>query len=913
MNRAAFSGTQLRIILVVLLLAALLAAVLLAFARTDIQSLSSFPETMSVWIQWDTNPAGFQALFKDFGEAHATLVEVALQVHPEKITSGLESEDPPDILVVRPSQMVNMANQGLLTPLDDVISAQGIKLDDFYPATLELCQYNGHYYCMPWSTYTLALLWNKDLFRFAGLDPNKPPATMEELAAYAEQLTRVDESGNIIQLGFLPDYPYSRREQYVRMFGGYWYNADATQVTLSSAPMVEALRWQQQFYSKYGAENVLQFKSTLGHYTSPDYALITGKVAMVADGLWMLGPDFIQKYKPDLNFGVAAFPYPADHPERRNTSIVMGSVAVIPAGVQNVDAAGKLLAWMLTPEFQAEFNCMTFNLPVNVHAASAPCFQDDTFRLFLNLISSPNASAQVITPISGDVNQELGQIENLVLHEGADPLPLLQEAEARLQPMLAEAICETEECVQKLVQSSATRIASPLTPQLGGEWGAGAADEPAGHSKEAGTVETPTPTEETEVVVTEVGGEVTPVPGRCGATDINAVDAILIGATAPLSAPGAVGSGLAMRWSMSIAERKINAAGGVLGKPIELVFYDTQGLPERGTSAMERLISQDCVVAVVGGYHSAVGVTMKEAAHKYHIPTLFTETWADEITAAGYEEVFRVAPTSSFVAKSNVLYIERLGDVDFVVIVAENTDYGVPFAETNQRLLAERGIDSEVFLSEMGVQDFSPIIARIQALDRTPDVIIVGVTGEASYNLEQQMAEAGLAPSEETVCLADLSAMNPEFWTNVPDGNYCVFQYFGLTPALASDLTREFEAEYRTKFDRFPESFALASFDSVMLMADAIERAGSLDPDAIIAALEATDINLTQGHYYFRYGAENPVPDNQPDWMWHQWLEPSVLFVQYFEEEQRVEEAAVVWPEVYQTHGTFLIPYGTKP
>jgi len=419
---------------------------------------------------------------------------------------------------------------------------------------------------------------------------------------------------------------------------------------------------------------------------------------------------------------------------------------------------------------------------------------------------------------------------------------------------------------------------------------------------------------EVQVEVTKVVEvEVTPVPGRCAATDINEVDEILIGAVAPLSAPGAVSSGIAMRWAFSLAEKKINEAGGVLGKPIDLVFYDTEGLPERGTSVMERLITQDCVVAVVGEYHSAVGITMKEVAHKYHVPTVFAETWSDDITASGYDEVFRIAPTSSFVAESIADYIEKLGDVDFAVIVAENSDYGVPFAELNQELLAEQGIDSETFISEMGAQDFSPIIARIQGLDRTPDVIIVGLSGEGSYNLEQQMAETGLAPTEDTVSIADFTAMNPEFWTNVPDGNYSVFQYFGLTPALANDITREFEAEYRTQFDRFPESFALSSFDTVHIIADAIERASSLDPDAIIAALEETDITLTQGHYYFPYGSGNPVPDDQPAWMWHQWPEPGVLFLQYYEEGQSVDEAAVVWPEVYQTHGTFFIPYGSQP
>jgi branched-chain amino acid transport system substrate-binding protein len=274
--------------------------------------------------------------------------------------------------------------------------------------------------------------------------------------------------------------------------------------------------------------------------------------------------------------------------------------------------------------------------------------------------------------------------------------------------------------------------------------------------------------------------------------------------------------------------------------------------------------------------------------------------------------VFRIAPASSMVAKADAEYLESLG-AEYVVIVSENTDYGVPAAEATEERLAERGIESETYLADKGTLDYAPIIARIQA-GQTPSAILVLITGEDSYNFEQQAAEAGLMPNEDTVCIANQVAIkSDEFWEAVPDGNYCAFRKVGLVPALANDVTKKFEAAYREHFDTFPESYALEAYDSMMIMADAIERAGSLDPDAIIAALEATDIVLAQGRYYFKYGTQNPVPADEPEWMWHQWPEPAVLFLQYFEEGQSSDDAAVVYPETYQTHGTFLIPYGSTP
>jgi ABC-type branched-subunit amino acid transport system substrate-binding protein len=443
---------------------------------------------------------------------------------------------------------------------------------------------------------------------------------------------------------------------------------------------------------------------------------------------------------------------------------------------------------------------------------------------------------------------------------------------------------------------------------------------------------------EKEVVVTkevEVIVEATPVAGRCAPMSFDDVEKIKIGATVPQSAPGAVAGGLAMQYAINIAVDQINEAGGIAGKEVDVVFYDTASLPERGTAAMEYLVTQECVVGVVGEYHSSAGIAMMEIANKYHIPVVFAETWNDNISGSGYPEVFRVAPTSSIVAKADAEYIDALG-AEFVVIVSENTDYGVPAAEATAARLAEKGIDSETYLSDKGTPDYSSVITRIQA-GTSPDVVLVLITGEDSYNFENQAIEQGLMPDEDTVCIANQVAIQPQFWEAVPDGNYCVFRKVGLVPALANEVTTRFEETYRKKFEIFPESFTLEAYDSMMLMADAIERAGSLDPDAIITALEETDILLAQGQYHFPYGSgtaepdfeckeANPdnygnvcflkgegVPEGTPMYMWHQWPDPAVLFLQYFEQGQSADDAAVVFPEVYWTHGTYLIPFGTTP
>ena len=125
--------------------------------------------------------------------------------------------------------------------------------------------------------------------------------------------------------------------------------------------------------------------------------------------------------------------------------------------------------------------------------------------------------------------------------------------------------------------------------------------------------------------------EAAPEPTEAPAeeSDDMAMEPVKIGALAPLSAPGAVVGGEAMREAMLIAAEELNERGGIMGRPVELIIVDTEGLPERGTAVVERLINQDGVVGIGGGYHSSVGVAAKEVARDNGVPIVFAETWND--------------------------------------------------------------------------------------------------------------------------------------------------------------------------------------------------------------------------------------------------------------------------------------------
>ena len=281
------------------------------------------------------------------------------------------------------------------------------------------------------------------------------------------------------------------------------------------------------------------------------------------------------------------------------------------------------------------------------------------------------------------------------------------------------------------------------------------------------------------------------------------VDEIVIGAMVPLSKPGSVVSGAAMLVAFNIATNEINANGGILGKQLKVVVKDTSGLPEKGASSAEALITEQNAIGIVGEYHSAVALAISHVVHHHHIPVIFVDTYADAITASGYPEVFRIAPTSSFTAQMDAKWLAEVGDYNRdgkiqALVVAENTDYGIGQAGKAQRFFPEYGLGLTVIYAEVPHKDFSETIAEIKAIKRTPDTIFIKVTGEFSFHLQQQLLEAGLGPSAKTMVVANQVALDHEsYWKHVPNGAYVVVPRVGPWISTATKTGLAFAEKYR--------------------------------------------------------------------------------------------------------------------
>jgi branched-chain amino acid transport system substrate-binding protein len=376
---------------------------------------------------------------------------------------------------------------------------------------------------------------------------------------------------------------------------------------------------------------------------------------------------------------------------------------------------------------------------------------------------------------------------------------------------------------------------------------------------------------------------------------------IKIGGVVPLSPPGAVDGGRSMQQGMQMAADEVNAAGGLLGQKMELLIGDTSGIPEKGVAVMERFITGDKVVAVTGEFHSSVGLAEMEVAHRYGIPFVLSETWADDITARQYPEVFRIAPANSLVYDSPVGWIKQAGFKN-VGAIFENTDWGLGAIKIFEEKLKAVGVKMTGVHAELTVTDFTPQLLQFKNMSPRPDLFINGVSGTGGYLLTKQVYDLGLAPTGQTavICLSTDMTL-PDFWPSVGKaGVYAIINPPGLPGIPKTQTFNRFAAAFKAKYNREPDIAAMEGYDGVMLLAEAIKNAKSVEPAKMEAVLRTIKWEGPRGTIWFSQ-------DKSPAWMYQTWPDVPILIAQYTKESQIATDATILWPRRLATTDKLIL------
>lgn len=345
-----------------------------------------------------------------------TVVGVSSPDAQKQLTSMSSSNGSFDISDNFGNTVGSWASKGILAPLDDYLKTEKVDLGDFAPASMNQMSYNGKTYALPIAVHTQQLMYNKDLFAAAGVEP---PTTMDELATAIQKLTITDASGTITQIGLGNPSTSTLLTTLGYAFGGTWDGEDGQTPSPTDPKNIAALDWYTSTLTDtYGADKIASFTSGLGQYMSAQDPFYTGKEAMVIDGEWQAVN--IPKVAPNLNWGVIDIP--AVNDALAATTQVSTSTLFIPSNSKHKAEAAKFLAYMVDDKPMTTFTLALGNLPSKTSLLTDPAYQAiPNFDSWLTALTSKNAQSLASRPYSAQYATDLGTAFDDVVRGVATP------------------------------------------------------------------------------------------------------------------------------------------------------------------------------------------------------------------------------------------------------------------------------------------------------------------------------------------------------------------------------------------------------------------------------------------------------------------------------------------------------------
>ncbi|NOY82704.1 MAG: ABC transporter substrate-binding protein [Kiritimatiellaeota bacterium] len=307
-----------------------------------------------VWHVWGgTMAEGFRKVCDAFRADHPdvdlrTVFAANDLATNQKFFTAVAAHRPPEVVFVDGPQVASWAEWGALEPLTDLCREAGIGEADYFLPCWRQNVYKGEVWALTFcADPNFGFVWNREAFRKAGLDPDRPPTTTDELDRYARALTVVKD-GELVQIGLIPWAQYGEANSMFTWgwaFGGRFYDPETDRITADDPAVVRALEWMVSYAKQYDATKIAGLQQGFG--AAEQNPFITGKVAMMC--LHIGGVADLARYAPNLDYGIGYIPSPPDG--EKHSSWVGGWCMAIPRGVRDRKAAWKFIRWLCaTPE-----------------------------------------------------------------------------------------------------------------------------------------------------------------------------------------------------------------------------------------------------------------------------------------------------------------------------------------------------------------------------------------------------------------------------------------------------------------------------------------------------------------------------------------------------------------------------------
>jgi multiple sugar transport system substrate-binding protein len=369
----------------------------------------------------------------------------------QKLLIACAGKNPPDVAGIYSYMTPGYADKGALTDLTERAQQSGIERSQYVPRYYDLAVHRGKLWGLPTTPASVALHWNKRLFREAGLDPEKPPETLEQLDEMAEKLTKWEvtlpsgekqiQSGylpnvpaaqkRLLQVGFLPSEPSWWAYGWGFVFGGKLIEGD--KVTTASPENIQAYEWMASYSKKLGVDAVQRFRSGFGSFASAQNPFLSGQLAMEIQGVWMY--NFIKKFADGMPWGAAPFPAPAAHPELRGVGNAEADALVIPTGSGHAKEAWEFIRYTQKQDVMEQL-CLGQRKHSPLAQVSDEFYAkhpNPYIRLFAEMGASANAWSAPKTGVWNEYGREMNTAADKIGNLTLTPEQALKSVQERIQ------------------------------------------------------------------------------------------------------------------------------------------------------------------------------------------------------------------------------------------------------------------------------------------------------------------------------------------------------------------------------------------------------------------------------------------------------------------------------------------------
>ena len=299
------------------------------------------------------------------------------------------------------------------------------------------------------------------------------------------------------------------------------------------------------------------------------------------------------------------------------------------------------------------------------------------------------------------------------------------------------------------------------------------------------------------------------------------------------------------KYDLNLPLAKTEGLPNLGGAKIEMVWADTKGEPRNGQAEAERLVTQEKVVGVLGAYQSSVTKTASQATERLKIPYVCSDSSSPTLTERGLKYFFRASPHDGIFAHDQFAFLKDLEaakkqKVQTLALLYENTEYGSNVGKEEEKYAKEFGYKVVENISyAASATDFTSEVGRL--MKAKPDVLLHAsyITDAILYT--KTFKELGFKP-KGMVTMGGY--IEPGYLPVIKaDGNnFIVRSTFALDLAKKKPLVGQVAALFKKKFGIEMSENAARSFAAPFVFADAINRARSTAPEAIVTALRETNI-----------------------------------------------------------------------